>query len=323
MRIPGRKLLRRTLRPLARRFAPGAVVLGYHRVADAAWDPLGLTVSPRHFRAQLEVLKEIREVVSLGRLAGLHAAGEPLHRYAAITFDDGYDDFASTVMPIVEALAIPATVFVATGFTGRTFWWDEIAASLAPAEGTDESLVIGGNGTAQRRYDGLGQPDRRAAAAREICDRLACAADRDVRRVVAQLREWAPAAPMPAFGAMSRAELEALARHPLAEIGAHTVSHGCLASLDEAGQRTEIERSKASIEALPGVSAAVFSYPNGSFSRTTPALVGSLGFTCACTSREGVFNHRSDPYRVPRIWTPDVAGPDFRQWLANWVAGAQ
>jgi peptidoglycan/xylan/chitin deacetylase (PgdA/CDA1 family) len=284
---------------------------------------LGLTVSPRHFRAQVEALKEIRELVSLGRLAALQAAGEPLDRYAAITFDDGYDDFAQTVVPIIESLAIPATVFVATGFIGRTFWWDEIAASLAPSENMEERLAIGLNGDAQRQYEGLGQPENRAAAAREICNGLACAADQDIRRIVEQLREWAPLAPGPAFGAMSRAELEALAGHPLAEIGAHTVSHGCLASLDEAGQRAEIERSKSSIETLPDVSATVFSYPNGSFSRTTPALVASLGFTCACTSREGIFHRRSDPFRVPRIWTPDVAGPAFGQWLGNWVAGVR
>jgi peptidoglycan/xylan/chitin deacetylase (PgdA/CDA1 family) len=323
MRIPGRKFLRRTLRPLAKRLAPGAVVLGYHRVADAVWDPLGLAVSPRHFRAQVETLKEIREVVSLGRLAGLHAAAEPLHRYAALTFDDGYDDFAQTVLPVIEVLAVPATVFVATGFTGRSFWWDEIAALLTPTEGMDTEFTIALDGDAARHYESLGDTEKRAEAARDICNRLACASDVEIRRVIDQLRARVPAAPGSAFGAMSRAELEAVARHPLAEIGAHTVSHGCLGRLDESGQRAEIERSKSSIEALPGVSATVFSYPNGSYSATTPGLVRGLGFTCACTSREGVFKRRTDPYRVPRVWTPDVAAPGFRQWLGNWVAGVQ
>jgi hypothetical protein len=72
---------------------------------------------------------------------------------------------------------------------------------------------------------------------------------------------------------------------------------------------------------LPGVAAAVFSYPNGSFSAETPVLLRSLGFACACTSRDGVFNRRTDRFRIPRIWTPNVDAPGFRRWLESWVAG--
>lgn len=320
LRVPGRKLVRRALRPLERALAPGAVVLGYHRVAETAWDPLGLAVSPRRFSEQVEALKSVREIVSLGSLAGRHAAGEPLERYAALTFDDGYDDFANAVLPIVESHAVPVTVFVATGFTGRAFWWDEVAASMAPVEGAADALEVSRGAGKAWRYEGLGTPGKRAAAARDLCGRLACAEQADIRDVVGQLQSRAgAAAPPPDFGAMSRAELQTTARHPLVEIGAHTVSHGCLGKLAESDQLAEIERSRMSLESLPGASPAVFSYPNGSFSASTPALVRSLGFSCACTSREGIFNRRADRYRIPRVWTPDVDAAAFRRWLGNWT----
>jgi peptidoglycan/xylan/chitin deacetylase (PgdA/CDA1 family) len=140
---------------------------------------------------------------------------------------------------------------------------------------------------------------------------------------VEQLRDCCGAAvSRPDFGAMNGSELEAVARHPLVEIGAHTVSHACLATLAESEQRAEISRSKAAVEALQGGSAAsVFSYPNGSFSAATPDILRSLGFSCACTSRDGIFNARTDRYRIPRIWAPNVDAPVFRRWLKGWIAG--
>ena len=86
MRVPGRKILRWAVRPLKRTFFPGAVVLGYHRVAQASWDPLALAVSPENFRAQLGVLKSLRQIISLAELAAWFAAGERLERYAVLTF---------------------------------------------------------------------------------------------------------------------------------------------------------------------------------------------------------------------------------------------
>ena len=46
MRIPGRKLVRDTLRWSRSRGTRRAAVLGYHRVADTAWDPFDLAIRP-------------------------------------------------------------------------------------------------------------------------------------------------------------------------------------------------------------------------------------------------------------------------------------
>lgn len=322
MRIPGRKRLRRALRPLSKRLFPGAIVLGYHRVAEASSDPLGLAVRPAHFARQVEALAERREIVRLGALPGLQAAGEPLERYAALTFDDGYADFAETVLPIIEARGVPATVFVATGFIGRHFWWDEVAALLMPAAG-DRPLDICRHDREPWRYDGLDNPSQRAAAVRDLCNRMACSDEKEIGAVIAQLLEWTGAgeAPKPTAQAMRRAQLEMLARHPLAEIGAHTVSHGCLATLPPEGQLAEMVRCKETLETLQGVAVTTFSYPNGSCSRATPRLVEKLGFSCACASMDGLFGRRTDRYLIPRLWTPDVGGAEFLRWLGRWAAG--
>jgi peptidoglycan/xylan/chitin deacetylase (PgdA/CDA1 family) len=322
MRVPGRKFFRRAMRPLARRLFPGAVVLGYHRIGELGWDPLQLAVSPKHFSAQLAALKSLRTVISLAELAARHAAGEKLEQYAVVTFDDGYVDFAEAALPIAAQADAPITVFVATGFTGRSFWWEEIAALLAGQPRSSTSLLLRLPGGEAVEFGELDRPEARAAAARTICNRLACRSHAEIGPVLDQLRIVSAGSTPVSGRPMQREELAAAARHPCAEIGAHTTSHGCLAQLSPAAQRAEIDANKRDLEEICKVAVQVFSYPNGSLSASTPGLVAALGFSCACMSMDGAFSARDDVYRIPRLWAPDVDAPEFRRWLGNWVAGA-
>jgi len=323
MRVPGRKIARRAMRPLARTLFPGAVVLGYHRVADTAWDPLELAISRERFAAQLAVLRELREIISLVELAARQAAGERLDRYAVLTFDDGYLDFADTVVPMAAESGTPVTVFVASGFTGGDFWWDELVALLAPGSHGAAELELRMSGGEPLRFTGLERSQARAAAACDIGGRLVGCSPHQVEAAVSQLRDWAGDAPTPSGRPMTREELAALAPASGVEIGAHTVSHSCLADLPPESQREEIAASKSELEAICGTPIKVFSYPHGSLSAQTPAVVKSLGFSCACMSRDGMLTARGDPYRIPRLWAPDLDGAEFRQWLGNWVTEAR
>jgi len=317
-RIPGRKKVRRLLRPLVRMLNPGAVVIGYHRVANVAWDPLDMAVSAENFAAQVGILRDLRQLVTVCELAERKAARGTLADCAALTFDDGYRDFVETALPIAERLGARATVFVATGFAGRAFWWDEIAALLAPNGGHSRGLEIA---TKQRtkRYFGLDCRAARAAAANDLCRDLIGSGEDDIRSVIDQLQAWAGDAPRADGIALTAAQLTEIAQHRLVEIGAHTISHVPLGRLDPEAQSEEIRRSKQSLETLIRRPVNAFSYPYGSCGRTTPSQVQSAGFACACMSRDGLFGARSDRYRIPRIWAPNVPGPEFRRWLANWI----
>jgi peptidoglycan/xylan/chitin deacetylase (PgdA/CDA1 family) len=324
IRYPGRKILRRALRPLERRFFPGAIVLGYHRVADDAWDPLGLQVRPQHFAAQLAELQRLRTVISLQELMERKAAGEALSQFAVLTFDDGYRDFAETVVPIAGKAGVPVTVFVASGCTGHQFWWEEMAALLAPEAPGASTLDLRFGASKTLRFGELDLPKARAAAVDAIGSRLSCADRKIVDEVFEQLHLWAgPDFTVSPTGAPMDAEtLAQVARAPNVEIGGHTVSHCCLERLGMDEQHREIAQNKLDLENLCGVPLRVFSYPNGSLSARTPRLVEGAGYLCACSSRDGTVAARTDPFRVPRIWVPDVPGPEFRCWLGGWVPEA-
>ncbi len=81
-------------------------------------DPLGLIVRPRDLIAHVRQLRRWGyELVTFGELA--HRASERRAAgCAALTFDDGLADNCATLMPVLQTLDIPATVFVVTSWVG-------------------------------------------------------------------------------------------------------------------------------------------------------------------------------------------------------------
>jgi peptidoglycan/xylan/chitin deacetylase (PgdA/CDA1 family) len=117
--LPGGIRVSRTLRQWRSRIRPGVAILGYHRVSDAGPDPLGLSVSPAHFRAQLAAIARMAQPLSLAAAARSFAEGRTPSRGLVLTFDDGYADNLETVLPLLEERAMPATVFVTSGHRRR------------------------------------------------------------------------------------------------------------------------------------------------------------------------------------------------------------
>ena len=98
------------MRPLA--------VLLYHTISD---DPppwiAHLAVTPRDFRAQLDAIVESgRTPVTAAQVVAARRGGAPLPPEAvAITFDDGFRDFATVAQPALAARGLPSALFVTTG----------------------------------------------------------------------------------------------------------------------------------------------------------------------------------------------------------------
>lgn len=88
---------------------PRMTVLMYHTVSHTKGF---FVVSPEEFERQIQYLQKRFAVVPLSR-AFQHATGIPVSRDSvAITFDDGYRDFKTEVLPVLNRYQIPATVFV-------------------------------------------------------------------------------------------------------------------------------------------------------------------------------------------------------------------
>jgi peptidoglycan/xylan/chitin deacetylase (PgdA/CDA1 family) len=102
------------------------------------------------------------------------------------------------------------------------------------------------------------------------------------------------------------------------EIGAHGVHHSLLASLSAEAQRFEIDESKRDLEEILGRPLRAFSYPNGSSSERTRALVRESGFSCAFASHSGVATASGDAYRLPRFWVGRMKPDALRRLIRYW-----
>jgi len=92
-----------------------AVILAYHMVSGRFGSDFDL--DPSVFVRQMELLASRGRIVPLPE--ALRAAERPVSREGpavALTFDDAYRDFYTTVYPVLKRLQLPATLFVPVGF---------------------------------------------------------------------------------------------------------------------------------------------------------------------------------------------------------------
>ena len=330
--LTGRRLARRDLEPVARAtpFRPsvpaaaphrrpraqrGAIVLLYHRVIDAADDPLGLCVSPRHFADHVDVLSSAGRIVALEELVAQPEPGD-----VALTFDDGYHDNASIVAPLLAARELPWTLFVSTGHVerGTRYWWDEVVALLgAGGQAARLELELPGG----RREWRVETRARRDQARDRMLAALQGLDPASIDQALAGLRAWGAPDADPGDGApMSLDELRTIASAGVA-VGAHTRTHRGLAYASRAEQYDEVVRSRDDVARWLGHAPTMFAYPFGApgadVDATTRAVVRAAGFRAAMLNAPGIVTPRTDAFAIPRHAAPDVDAARFRAWLGD------
>jgi peptidoglycan/xylan/chitin deacetylase (PgdA/CDA1 family) len=327
MRVAGAKSVKRFSRWLRSRLVDGALILSYHRIADVDADPYGLCVAPQHFAKQLEILRAYGHPMSLQELVQALVDSNLPRGAFALTFDDGYNDNLHVAKPLLERYQIPATVFVATGYLGREFWWDELQRIVLMASALPARLHLTINETGcEWNLGAESQRGSQHAVTRQrflhsLYRLLQTLAAEERRQVMNQLWAWAGVHlnDQPRHRALACDEVVRLAEGGLVEIGAHTVTHPVLAALPPAMQRLEIVQSKVQLEALLAQPVRSFSYPNGSLSDSTIGIVREADFMCACRSFNDIVWRRSDRFQLPRFWVGNWNHAAFSHWLARWL----
>jgi peptidoglycan/xylan/chitin deacetylase (PgdA/CDA1 family) len=101
------------------------LVLMYHSVEPYDTDPYQVTVHPERLDRQLRWLRRRgMRGVSMRELLQARREGRG-HGLAGLTFDDGYTDFVTEVLPALDRYGFTATVFVVAGALGGHNSWDE------------------------------------------------------------------------------------------------------------------------------------------------------------------------------------------------------
>jgi peptidoglycan/xylan/chitin deacetylase (PgdA/CDA1 family) len=266
-------------------------VLTYHSISDG---PAPLCISAQRFAAQLDfLLASGWKATSLRVCVDALEAGEVAEdtpRFA-VTFDDGYRDFAEAALPILEERGIPATLFsVATDERTR------LAGGIdgAPLLGRDElrelasaGVEIAGHGIDHVDLTGLGDTEL----------------EREVRDGRARLADWVGteidhfAYP---FGAWDERVLGAVAREYRAafttQLAAVEPNANCHAIprvdafyLDDAGLRRAIETRTTDrwLRTRRWLRRARGSEPRRAIPQRAPSARARLHFINSCISSSG------------------------------------
>lgn len=101
-------------------------ILTYHSIDSSG---SAISMSEEAFRAHVRFLASGRvRVVALGELPTVAEGQDAI----ALTFDDGFRNFASAAAPVLSAAGLPATVFVVSDAVGGTNEWDARPAPGIP-----------------------------------------------------------------------------------------------------------------------------------------------------------------------------------------------
>lgn len=283
---------------------PGGLhILLYHRVLPEP-DPLRpYDPTLREFIGQMRVLKRFFQPIALGEGVRRLREGDLPARSVAVTFDDGYRDNLTGAAPVLASLGVPATVFVAPGFSdGRTMWNDQIIEAIrrlpdAELDLEDVGLGVRTLGHGAERYDGL------MALLRDVKYLEPAARDEAVAVISDRCGYRGEDGPM-----LTETEIRTLHRRGIT-IGAHTVNHPILSRTDTETARHEIQGSKQALEQIIDAPVTLFAYPNGKpgedYTARDIALAEAAGFDFAFSTRGGLATGDAPRFEMPRfgLWS--------------------
>lgn len=301
-----------------------SICLIYHRVVDLDTDHHMLAVHPERFRQQLLHLKENFRILTALELHGYLESRNVPADAIVITFDDGYADNYLHMLPIVEELQVPVTLFVATDLLGtsREFWWDELERIFFDLTGHPSHLDFPWQGGSIRFSTDS------STARRQTCSQLHDMVKRlkpaERESCLDCLRGWVGtgAEGRPTHRVLARDDLARLSRSPFITIGAHSRSHTALSILTAEEQAAEITGSKRILEETTGRAVDFFSYPFGTrqdYSAETPALCRQAGFKGSYANFRGHIFKSTDPFQIPRMLVRDWEIDTFRHRVGGFL----
>lgn len=293
------------LGPVRKRKLGGkAVVLMYHELAEDSDDVEAWTVVKRgDFVRQMDYLRSKFDVVSLSQAIAQMAQPDSSDRpKAVVTFDDGDRGNRDVLLPIVEELDLPVTIFVATRQVQdqEPYWFDRLVNALQietpvtvtlPAASPVTCVINetrGAQNWARIQYL-LSSLKKLEPTTRElVVDDIV----KNVERHDPRSRGIVP---------LAINEVRELADCPLVTIGAHSHCHNILTQLDRRAVFESATRSKQLLESWTGRRVNYFAYPNGDFNDAVVSAVVEAGFEAAVTTAPRPWGRGEQPFTLPRI----------------------
>jgi peptidoglycan/xylan/chitin deacetylase (PgdA/CDA1 family) len=284
-------------------------VFTYHRVlstlpSDYPFDDGVAEHTAATFEAQARWLDRHTRVLSEHELLDVvRGKIRPRGPLSVITVDDAYVDAYEILLPILESLGLPAIFFAPIDPLEhrRLGWWDLAAFVLKRSK--KERVVFQGLALEPAR-------DRRGAIV-AVGTWMKTQPSEVSRDAIAELARTCdvslPSASVQATELMTWDQLREVSRAGMA-VGAHTLTHRVLDTLDEGQREREVSEPKAILERALGAPVLSIGFPGASrrpVSEATIQMAAQAGYELAFLPNAGVGRAGPcDPHRIPRIGAP-------------------
>ena len=185
-----------------------------------------------------------------------------------ITFDDGHISNYD-MLPILQKLQIPVTIFLCSGIVGthRHFWFRH-------------------NQEVKEKVESFKQMPNR----QRLEELKAYGFEQQIE--------------YPDIQALTTKQIEEM--KPWVDFQSHTCFHPILPQCDDATAELEIRNSRQQLKDSFELSVNVLSYPNGDYSARDIRLAKDAGYICGVTVDTGYNNLSSDLFRLKRISAGDA-----------------
>ncbi|WP_438863386.1 polysaccharide deacetylase family protein [Neptunicella sp.] len=274
-------------------------ILIYHQVF-AQKDPMRPSEpDAAEFDWQMKLLKDHFNPLPLSEAITLLKMNRLPANSVCVTFDDGYVNNLTVAQPILAKYEIPATVYVATGFSqGGNMWNDRLIDLIGNSSLSEFNLS-----TLQLPSENVTDITSRRELAYKLIPLIKYQDYQQRIAIIDQLYADNQADEV-ANKMMNPAQIKQLAETGV-EIGAHTVDHPILASQSAEQQHQQINQSKQQLEQWLQQPVVGFAYPNGKpvedYPLSAVEIVKQAGLDYAVSTSWGISTPQSDMFQLNRF----------------------
>ncbi len=275
-------------------------ILMYHGIT-AKHDPVanfdGKHVKVTRFEKQLAHLKRRYSIISLGDLMEARLGKKVLPTNPVlVTFDDGYRNMYTQLLPLLKKENIPVTIFLPTAYIGKNEigWYDAIAAAIAQTK--EKEITVAG-----KRYL-LEKEKQKCAAILELkiqASENPKIKEQLIAEVIVQTKFNAEKRDED-FSYMTWEQCREM-QHAEVTFGSHSITHPFLSKEKDAEVEKELCESKRIIERKLGEECTVFAYPFGDYDSRIAEQTKKAGYLLAVTTAYGKNTKETSSYKLKRI----------------------
>lgn len=296
--------------PIFRLISRGKLtVLVFHKVPKVCNPYATSETDLAAFERVINLARKLFNIIPLEDAVLALRAGNLPPRTACITFDDGYADWLTGVVPVLERHNLHATFFVTTDqFFGIPMWNERILHAVTHAPTGVDWVTVPGVALPGMPVDSV---DGKRQLVRTLDQLFKYKTTAERNKLLIKLEQLTNS-DMAAVPKMAAEDLRAIHSKGFG-IGSHSTTHPILSCCTPEQALDELVQSREQLESIIQGKVTAFAYPNGAptrdFGPEHIELVKQAGYTCAVTTGRGFATCASSVFQIPRFtpWGPTAA----------------